>query len=83
MTRSHLAVQHINELQALPTVLNLGAFLGQLRSEGYAVTIFTPTELRGANPDVIEEIMCERGSIAIQSLATEKHEDFEFHAAPI
>jgi len=67
-----------------PTVLNLGTFLGQLRSEGYAVTIFTPSELRGANPDVVEEIMCERGSIAIQSLATEKeNEDFEFHAAPI
>lgn len=66
-----------------PTVLHLGTFLGQLRSEGYAVTIFTPSELRGANPDMIEEIMCERGSIAIQSLATEKHEDFEFHAAPI
>lgn len=33
-----------------PTVLHLPSFLNQLRAEGYAVTIFTPSELHGINP---------------------------------
>jgi hypothetical protein len=35
--------------------------IDQLRDEGYAVVIFTPEELNGANPDEVENSLVEVG----------------------
>ena len=43
----------------------------ELRDSGYSVVIFTPDELRGAEPDEVADIMVERGWNAIETLATE------------
>lgn len=40
----------------------------ELWDEGYAVAVFNPEELRGANPDEVAEIMIERGWNAIDTL---------------
>lgn len=42
-----------------------------LRDEGFAVAAFTPTELRGADPDHIEDAMVQMGWDAIDMNATE------------
>lgn len=42
--------------------------LRELRHEGYAVCVFSPEELCDANPKYVEDIMCERGWVAIESL---------------
>ena len=42
--------------------------LRELRHEGYAVCVFSPEELEGANPKYVEDLMCEHGWIAIESL---------------
>jgi hypothetical protein len=39
-----------------------------LRDEGHAVAVFTPDELNGADPDVVEDLMVERGWMAVDSL---------------
>jgi hypothetical protein len=44
------------------------AALRALTSRGYAVVVWTPDELRGADPHIIEDLMIERGSIAIDTL---------------
>jgi len=49
--------------------------IDKLRNEGYAVVIWNPDELRGANPSHIEDIVTERGNIAIDDLATEPEEE--------
>lgn len=41
--------------------------ISQLRDDGYAVAIFTPEELDGADADRIEDLMVERGWNAIES----------------
>lgn len=41
--------------------------ISQLRDDGYAVAIFTPEELDGADADRIEDLMVECGSNAIES----------------
>lgn len=46
----------------------------ELRIKGFAVTIFTPEELRGASPDSVEDIMIERGWDVINCLADEEVE---------
>ena len=42
----------------------------ELWNAGYAVAIFTPEELCGADPDEVAEIMVERGSNAIDTLGS-------------
>ena len=42
--------------------------LRALSSRGYAVVIWTPDELRGAKPSLIEDLMIERGAAAIDTL---------------
>jgi hypothetical protein len=42
----------------------------ELRDGGYSVAIFTPDELRGAEPDEVADIMIERGWNAIDTLGT-------------
>ena len=44
----------------------------EIRSLGYAVTIFTPEELRGVDPRNVEEILVERGNDAIADLYEEE-----------
>jgi hypothetical protein len=44
------------------------AVLRALSSRGYAVVVWTPDELRGANPDLIKDLMIERGADAIDTL---------------
>jgi hypothetical protein len=46
-----------------------------LRDKGFAVAAFTPTELRGADPDRIEDAMVQMGWDAVDSLATEPRPD--------
>lgn len=41
----------------------------QLRSEGYAVVVFNPEELKGTNADHLEEILVERGENFIETMA--------------
>ena len=43
-----------------------------LRARGFAVSVFNPAELRGADPEEIEGIMVERGNNAIDTLATDE-----------
>ena len=45
--------------------------LRQLRKMGYAVVAFTPEELRGANPDHVEDRLIELGWDVIDNLAEE------------
>ena len=45
--------------------------LRQLRKMGYAVIAFTPEELRGANPDHVEDRLIELGWDVIDNLAEE------------
>jgi hypothetical protein len=33
----------------------------QLRSQGYAVCVFTPEEMPDSTPDMVEDAMCEGG----------------------
>lgn len=42
-----------------------------LREKGYAITIWNPEELRGANPTYVEERQMEDGWDIISILATE------------
>ena len=44
------------------------AVIRALTARGYAVVIWTPEELRGANPNLIEDLMIERGAAAIDTL---------------
>jgi hypothetical protein len=46
-----------------------------LRDKGFSVAAFTPTELRGADPDRIEDAMVQMGWDAIDSIATEPRPD--------
>ena len=46
--------------------------LRELRHEGYAVCVFNPEELADANPKYVEDLMCEHGWIAIESLQEPK-----------
>lgn len=48
-----------------------------LRDKGFAVAAFTPTELRGADPDHIEDAMVQMGWGAIDMSATEPLPDEE------
>ena len=43
-----------------------------LRDAGYAVSVFTPDELEGADPSKVEYIMVERGWDAIDTLKEEE-----------
>ena len=49
--------------------------LRQLRKMGYAVVAFTPEELRGADPDQVEDRMVELGWDVIAAIATEPDQD--------
>ena len=40
--------------------------IDQLRAEGYAITVWTPEEMKGADPDGLEDVMIERGSHYIE-----------------
>lgn len=40
----------------------------ELRLNGYAVVVFNPTELSGADPVTIQDLMTERGWNAIETL---------------
>ena len=44
----------------------------KMRHAGYAVVLFTPEELRGANPDHVEDRLVELGWDVIDSLANEE-----------
>ena len=44
-------------------------YLRQLHKMGYAVVAFTPEELRGANPDHVENRLIELGWDVIDSIA--------------
>ena len=50
-------------------------YLRQLRKMGYAVVAFTPEELRGADPDHVEDRLVELGWDVINYLATEPEEN--------
>lgn len=50
-------------------------YLRQLRKMGYAVVAFTPDELRGADPDHVEDRLVELGWDVINSLAQYPDED--------
>lgn len=45
-----------------------------LRSEGFAVVVFYPQELGGADPDQVQDLMIERGWNAIDTLKDPKYE---------
>ena len=49
--------------------------LRQLRKMGYAVAAFTPEELRGADPDRVEDRMIEIGWDVIASFSTESYDE--------
>jgi hypothetical protein len=49
--------------------------LRQLRKMGYAVVAFTPEELRGADPDHVEDRLIELGWDVIDNLATESYNE--------
>ena len=53
-----------------------------LRDEGFAVAAFTPTELRGADPDRIEDAMVQMGWDAIGMDATEPLPDESEEVVP-
>lgn len=50
------------------------AVINGLRDRGYAICIFNPDELRGADPWDIENSMCMKGWDAIDWYATEEEE---------
>ena len=50
--------------------------LREMRSEGFAVVIFTPDELRGAEQDSVEDRLVELGWDVIDALATEPDPDY-------
>ena len=43
----------------------------QLRKEGYAIVIYSPEELRGANPKAVQDAIVEQSWVIIDELATE------------
>ncbi len=47
-----------------------------LRDMGCAVAVFTPEELRGADPDNVEDLMIQRGSEAIDYLADDEVDEY-------
>jgi predicted fused transcriptional regulator/phosphomethylpyrimidine kinase len=49
--------------------------LRQLRKMGYAVVAFTPEELRGADPDNVEDRLVELGWDVIAVMATDPDQD--------
>jgi hypothetical protein len=49
----------------------LTAALNLLWDAGFAVISFTPTELRGADPERVQDVCIERGWGVIEDLATE------------
>ena len=49
--------------------------VGILRQQGFAVVIFSPTELRGAPADRVEDRLIELGWEVIDCLGTEPDED--------
>ena len=49
--------------------------LAELRADGYAVITFTPDELRGLEPRVVENRLVELGNEVIDVLAPEKESD--------
>jgi len=51
------------------------AALRALSARGYAVVIWTPDELRGADPEQIEQLMIERGAVAIDTLSDDSDSD--------
>jgi hypothetical protein len=51
------------------------AFLYSIRDQGWAVCAFTPNALRGADPDNVEDRMCEIGNAVI-----DMNDDDEFVA---
>ena len=51
------------------------AALRALTARGYAVVIWTPDELRGANAEQIEQLMIERGANAIEALCDSDSDD--------
>lgn len=54
--------------------------LKALRDLGFAVVAFTPEELRGAEPDHVEDRLIEIGWDVIDALATEHpHESDQMH----
>jgi hypothetical protein len=46
----------------------------KMRHAGYAVVCFTPGELRGANPDHVEDRLVELGWDVIDTVSTETRE---------
>lgn len=50
-------------------------YLRQLRKMGYAVVAFTPEELRGADPDHVEDRLIELGWDVIDALGQYPEED--------
>ena len=50
----------------------------KMRHAGYAVVCFTPEELRGSNPDHVEDRLVELGWDVIDTLATESIEDEDY-----
>ena len=50
--------------------------LNQLRKDGHALVVFNQHELRGADPDKVEELMCVHGWDVIDSLATYPDPDY-------
>ena len=53
-----------------------------LRDQGFAVAAFTPSELRGADPDRIEDAMVQMGWDAIDMNATEPRPSEEESEVP-
>lgn len=43
--------------------------IDELRDAGYAIVIFTPSELNGADPDLVERNLVEQGTEIISILA--------------
>jgi hypothetical protein len=46
--------------------------IDELRDAGYAIVIFTPSELNGADPDLVEKNLVEQGTEIISILASEQ-----------
>jgi len=72
MTNDELLKQISNELDD-----QAWHALQVLRDKGFSVAAFTPTEMRGADPDRIEDAMVQMGWDAIDTLATEPRPDEE------
>lgn len=52
-------------------------FIGRMRDAGYAVMVFSPQELRGADPEWVEECMISRGWDVIEATATKPCDEDE------